>query len=176
MSVMKKIITIKLLISCIYTFKVCEKHFKPDDIIRHTTFFDEKIGRSLTAPLAYPKLKENAVPKVLPNCPAYLSGSISSRESADDRRFRLENEQVQQALNASLISEQSYQAEKSFSNFPEFLECFKKHKYLFNRNGQWVISEEKEEVLFSSIVKNPIPKIRASVIVDNTCSATIFII
>ena len=37
-----------------------------------------------------PRLKKDAIPSKLPNCPTYLSSSIQKRESPDSRRTRLE--------------------------------------------------------------------------------------
>ena len=86
----------------------------------------------------------------------------------------MENLQVQQALADSLLTDQCYRSEKSFSTFPEFLKCMEKHKDSLNSSERWIISEKKEEVLFFLITKNPIPKIEFSVVVDNTCTASVF--
>ncbi|GBL74392.1 hypothetical protein AVEN_235359-1 [Araneus ventricosus] len=42
--------------------KVCEKHFKDGEVLRNSTFYNEKTGETISAPMKRPKLKENAVP------------------------------------------------------------------------------------------------------------------
>ncbi|XP_035233581.1 THAP domain-containing protein 1-like [Stegodyphus dumicola] len=37
--------------------KVCELHFKQEDVLRQTEFFDEKTGKKIIIPLSYPRLK-----------------------------------------------------------------------------------------------------------------------
>ncbi|XP_042904288.1 uncharacterized protein [Parasteatoda tepidariorum] len=44
--------------------RVCELHFVEEDIVRQASFFDERTGRLLTAPIKFPRLREGAVPLV----------------------------------------------------------------------------------------------------------------
>ncbi|CAL1265799.1 unnamed protein product, partial [Larinioides sclopetarius] len=39
--------------------KVCEKHFKDGEVLRLSTFYIEKTGETLSAPMKRPKLKQN---------------------------------------------------------------------------------------------------------------------
>ena len=55
--------------------QVCELHFPPSKIIRTTSAFDDKCGKTITCNLKIPKLSFGAVPLIFPNCPAYLSQS-----------------------------------------------------------------------------------------------------
>ena len=55
--------------------QVCELHFPPSKIIRTTSAFDDKCGKTITCNLKIPKLSFGAVPSIFLNCPAYLSQS-----------------------------------------------------------------------------------------------------
>ncbi|XP_031348155.1 uncharacterized protein LOC116174381 [Photinus pyralis] len=46
---------------------LCEKHFFKDDVIR------EVVTETYSYALKIPRLRENAVPSIWPNCPTYLS-------------------------------------------------------------------------------------------------------
>ncbi|XP_035232254.1 uncharacterized protein LOC118204042 [Stegodyphus dumicola] len=94
-------------ISLDYLPAVCEKHFVESDIERTVEHFDEKKGTSIKINLIRPRLRKDAVPSQLPGCPKYLSGkSSTSRESADDRRVRIDRNNIQSALAASITKKQ----------------------------------------------------------------------
>ncbi|KAJ3661688.1 hypothetical protein Zmor_006075 [Zophobas morio] len=54
--------------------RVCELHFSQADIERETTYFHEKSGRLLTAPLSHPRLKQeiHSLPKIKLKFPAAI--------------------------------------------------------------------------------------------------------
>ena len=81
---------------------VCVKHFREGDI-EYTHKVPNGDGTYREIPRSHLKLKEGAVPALLPGCPAYYSSSATKRsrlsvESKDD-------ELLNQALNLSLSSE-----------------------------------------------------------------------
>ena len=86
-------------------FQVCELHFQPGDIRNETSYYDKKTGNLLTAKLKYPSLCEDAIPRILPNCPAYLSSTVPIRESPDSKRIRQENSALKSALAQSIADE-----------------------------------------------------------------------
>ncbi|XP_064082561.1 uncharacterized protein LOC135198676 isoform X4 [Macrobrachium nipponense] len=50
--------------------KVCGLHFTADDVLWEVSHCDEKSGRTVTAPLANPRLRQGAVPSLMPpDCP-----------------------------------------------------------------------------------------------------------
>ena len=63
-----------------------------------TEYFDERHGRKLVANLKVPRLREGVVPSKLPNCPEYLSGSSSRRESPGRKRIRHEESAILTAV------------------------------------------------------------------------------
>ena len=80
-------------------FQVCEQHFKPEDIRKTTTAYDEKTGQTLSYDLTVPQLVPGAVPTLLPNCSFYLSSSAtSSRASRNSRNMLREKKQLATAL------------------------------------------------------------------------------
>ena len=62
--------------------QVCELHFTPSEIIRTTSAFDDKCGKTITCNLKFPKLSFGAVSSIFPNCPAYLSQSSSTKRNS----------------------------------------------------------------------------------------------
>ncbi|KAK5648302.1 hypothetical protein RI129_003194 [Pyrocoelia pectoralis] len=52
---------------------VCEKHFKPESIIR------ELKTACYTIPLKVPKLQKGAIPSIFPNCPKYVSKNLPQK-------------------------------------------------------------------------------------------------
>ncbi|CAL1299448.1 unnamed protein product [Larinioides sclopetarius] len=91
--------------------KVCEKHFKDGEVLRLSTFYIEKTGETISAPMKRPKLKQNAVPSIFPGCPLYMSSSSTVRESPSKKRQRLE-EQINLAVSESLDSKLEYDKKK----------------------------------------------------------------
>ena len=66
---------------------VCAKHFLPEDI--ETNFSIPQLdGSVLEIQRTIPKLRKNAIPRVLPNCPSYLSSSSHSKPQRLDRSAR----------------------------------------------------------------------------------------
>ncbi|KAF8789993.1 hypothetical protein HNY73_005083 [Argiope bruennichi] len=66
--------------------KVCERHFKDGEVLYRTTFYNESTGKTLSTPLKKPRLKENDVPSIFPDCATYLSSSTSQFERVLQKR------------------------------------------------------------------------------------------
>ncbi|XP_047116143.1 uncharacterized protein LOC124796100 [Schistocerca piceifrons] len=144
--------------------KVCELHFTESDICRHTECYDEVKGTKLTVKLSRPRLREGAVPSVLPGCPSYLSTpSTSSRESAEERRARLDNEHLLQAIKDSIVTKTEYDSRKLFSTFEAFLQCLERETI----PSEWTIVRRSDCVLFLLLTVLPAPSVSVSVVVTN---------
>ncbi|XP_049767201.1 uncharacterized protein LOC126100618 [Schistocerca cancellata] len=142
--------------------KVCELHFTESDICRHTECYDEVKGTKLTVKLSRPRLREGAVPSVLPGCPSYLSTpSTSSRESAEERRARLDNEHLLQAIKDSIVTKTEYDWRKLFSTFEAFLQCLERETI----PSEWTIVRRSDSVLFLLLTVLPAPSV--SVVMTN---------
>ncbi|XP_063244715.1 uncharacterized protein LOC134545879 [Bacillus rossius redtenbacheri] len=102
--------------------RVCEVHFKSAEVLWESVYFDEKSGRTLTAPLERPKLKDGAVPSVFPGCPSYLSsGSQSVRDSPRKKRQRKEAAAVERATAESLQTYADYESKHVCSTYDELV-------------------------------------------------------
>ena len=89
---------------------VCAKHFLPEDI--ETNFSIPQLdGSVLEIQRTIPKLRKNAIPRVLPNCPSYFSSSSHSkpqrldRSARDDKLFFIA---VEQSLGEFRVEEEQY--------------------------------------------------------------------
>ncbi|GBO38635.1 hypothetical protein AVEN_122173-1 [Araneus ventricosus] len=116
-------------------FRVCEKHFKDGEVLRNSTFYNEKTGETISAPVKRPKLKENVVPSIFPGCPSYMSSSSAIRESPSKKRQRLEQEHIDLAVKESLNSKHEYELKTMFTNFAEFRNCIKGHSF----SSFWIV-------------------------------------
>ena len=66
---------------------VCAKHFLPEDI--ETNYSIPQLdGSVLEIQRTIPKLRKNAIPRVLPNCPSYFSSASHSKPQRLDRSAR----------------------------------------------------------------------------------------
>ncbi|GFU93627.1 THAP-type domain-containing protein [Trichonephila clavipes] len=101
--------------------KVCELHFSDGAIRRYTEAYNEKTGEKICVPLKRFRLQNFAVPTIFTDFLTYLSNSENfARECPEQRLQRLENEY---SIQASIISKEEFQKKKSFTSFPELVEC-----------------------------------------------------
>ncbi|KAH6939767.1 hypothetical protein HPB50_021571 [Hyalomma asiaticum] len=84
--------------------RVCERHFKAEDIVRQTSYIDQATGRTVTAPLSRLRLRAEAVPTVFPDCPSYLSIESSRRQDPESKRMRLEAAFLEKVLAESILT------------------------------------------------------------------------
>ncbi|GBM57279.1 hypothetical protein AVEN_58589-1 [Araneus ventricosus] len=105
--------------------RVCEMHFRKEDVLRETEYFDEKSGTLLRSPLQYPKLKEGAIPMLVSDkCPPSLQPTMmASRESPSKKRRRLEDKLVRKAQVASIETANYYLKRVTFTNLAELKQC-----------------------------------------------------
>ncbi|GFX27441.1 THAP-type domain-containing protein [Trichonephila clavipes] len=109
--------------------KVCELHFSDDAIRRYTEAYNEKTGEKICVPLKRYRLHDFTVPTIFTDFPTYLSNSGNpTRECPEKRLQRLENEHLQRSIQASIISKEEFEKKKSFTSFPELVECLNAEK------------------------------------------------
>lgn len=138
-------------------------HFKSDYVLKETSCFDSKSGRQLTAPLAHPRLRDDAVPEIFPNCPAYLSVPSYSRESPETKRMRLENKKLQDAISEGVAIEEKEHKESSFQSLLELTLLLKNQ----TPSPFWTVIEKENQKIFASINVECGPVITTSIIIDN---------
>lgn len=141
--------------------RVCELHFHASEIETQTSAYDEKTGQKITITLNRTRLKKDAVPSVFPGCPSYLTSQHHCREGPREKRIRLQNEQLQHAIQESLRCREQEEEKYLFSKYSEFLKCLKSQEI----STFWTVVEKNSNTLFLSIdLKGP-PYIKYSVIV-----------
>ncbi|XP_047103314.1 uncharacterized protein LOC124722155 [Schistocerca piceifrons] len=151
--------------------RVCHVHFHKDDVIWETQIVDERTGQLLRAPLLKPRLRPDAVPSLLPNCPSYLSKEESRREGPEEKKQRLENEQLAAALQYNLASQKDYENTFSFSSLEELMLRTKE----VDLPNEWsVIEKHSDFVCFLKIIRNPAPLITHSVVIDSNLNVSLF--
>ena len=109
---------------------MCELHFVPKDIERDTSYFDERIGTTLTVNLKIPRLRKEAVPSQLPNCSTYLSRTPLLREIPEERKCRKEQDAIKTAIAESVEDEVWHKKKINFKTLNELsgkLGCLNKY-------------------------------------------------
>nr|CAD7201870.1 unnamed protein product [Timema douglasi] len=92
----------------IITVLVCELHLQNNDIQKEIECYAEKTGKKITVSLKRPRSQVGAIPSQLPNCPEYLSSSWPTRENVDQRRERIDNDNLRRAIAQSVVSKETF--------------------------------------------------------------------
>lgn len=150
---------------------MCELHFSPENIVRSSEYFDTATGKHYSVPLQKPRVKPGAVPSILPNCPQYLSSSVPvPRVSADERRERLENRDIEAAISESLQTQAQYEQERCFVDFNEFLQCLE----VVQLPNSWTVIKSDTAVSFILIETKDIPVILFSIVVTSDLKMSLY--
>nr|CAH7769842.1 unnamed protein product [Callosobruchus chinensis] len=141
--------------------RVCHLHFEKNNILWESSFYDERTGVTVTAPLKNPRLKPEAVPNIFPNCPSYLTKTIWSRKSRQEKLQDLDNENLQIALKSSVDDYSAYKRSVCFENYTEFVNIFN----TWECPEQWFKVVKSNVVLFK-VEYDPTPIVSYSVIIS----------
>ncbi|GFX27847.1 THAP-type domain-containing protein [Trichonephila clavipes] len=151
---------------------VCELHFSDDAIRRYTEAYNEKTGEKICGPLKRYRLHDFAVPTIFTDFPTCLSNSGNpTRECPEKRLQRLENEHLQRSIQASIISKEELEKKKSFTSFPELVECLNAEKL----QDIWTVICKNDLVIIVMLDTKISPVIKASVIINKDLDLTIHI-
>ncbi|KAG8180952.1 hypothetical protein JTE90_024701 [Oedothorax gibbosus] len=101
--------------------RVCLRHFKEEEIRRHTEAFEN--GQKLSVALQQPRLKDGAVPVIFPGSPKYLSKEKVHRPCPDAKKEIMENNQLALAIQESLKEKELYEEKYTFKNWDELILC-----------------------------------------------------
>lgn len=115
--------------------------------------------------MSHPKLKDGAVPCILPNCPSYLSSPVIARESPDQKRERHEETSLQKALAESLIDDVRHRKAREFSNVAEL-----RGKLDFVDATYWSVVDQTDSLSICRVVQSPHPIISRSVVIKPDCA------
>ncbi|XP_077520263.1 uncharacterized protein LOC144130125 [Amblyomma americanum] len=152
---------------------VCERHFKPSDMVNRTSYTDTKTSKVIEVALKLVRLPPDAVPSILPDCPAYLSApnASTSREAPDEKRTRREAAALQDAINLSIEAHQAEEDRSKIDNFQALLKCIPCIKV----SKFWTVVYQHDFILFLNLTVNGAPAIKKSVKVTEDLSLKLYI-
>ncbi|XP_077558528.1 uncharacterized protein LOC144174001 isoform X2 [Haemaphysalis longicornis] len=134
--------------------RVCELHFKYDDVLREDSYVDSATGRTVTAPLFRPRLRPGAVPSKFPDMPMELA----VREDPNmhcELRSRLDT-----LATAAFVS--------SMEETDRVLHLRDLADYVrLNLSAFWHAIEDGERLILIHIVEKDVPWIKYSVVVKS---------
>lgn len=99
-----------------------------------------------------------------------MSQNINTREKPDDRRERIENEQLHEAISKSIAEKERYDLLKNFGNFDQLLECVKHETF----NNIWTKIVDDNQLAFLQIKLSPIPEVISSLVINNKLELSIY--
>lgn len=140
---------------------MCELHFRPEEIRREISHFDEKSGSKLVAKMTYPRLCEGVIPSQLPNCPSHLSGPLHLREAPDEKRRRVEESAIQAAIAKSIGDDEQYKKDREFHCIDELKEKLQCIDIKF-----WTVIVSQEDVHICHVIHSPQPKVCLSLVIQ----------
>ncbi|XP_070377578.1 uncharacterized protein [Dermacentor albipictus] len=151
---------------------VCERHFKPSDMVNRTSYTDTKTGKVIEVTLKLVRLRPDAVPSILPDCPAYLSApnATTSREAPDEKRMRREAAALQDAINLSTETHQAEEVRNKIDNFQALLKCIPSIKV----SKFWTVVSQHDFILFLNLTVDGAPAIQKSVKVTEDLSSKLY--
>ncbi|XP_077485914.1 uncharacterized protein LOC144096982 [Amblyomma americanum] len=151
---------------------VCERYFKPSDMINRTSYTDTKTGKVIEMVLKLVRLRPDAVPSILADYPAYLSApnESTSREAPDEKRTRREAAALQDAINFSIEAHQAEVDRNKSDNFQALLKCIPCIKV----SKFWTVVSQHDFILFLNLTVDIAPAIKKSVKVTKDLSLSSF--
>lgn len=141
-------------------------------MVDKTSYIDVKTGKVIEAKLKLVRLRPDAVPSILPNCPAYLSGSATSasRESQDHKKARLEAAAIEEAINQSIETHREEEHSNRIDSFQALLSGLPRIQV----SEFWKVVSYPECILFLNLGVDGAPAIRKSVKVTNDLFIRLF--
>ncbi|KAL3186764.1 hypothetical protein MRX96_026916 [Rhipicephalus microplus] len=141
-------------------------------MVNTTSYVDTKTGGVIEAKLRLTRLRPDAVPSILPNCPAYLSAiaATSSREAPQEKKARREAALLQEAVNLSIethLEEERNNRIDTFQALLNFLPHIKVSKF-------WTVFTQHDCVLFLNLTFDGAPAVRKSKKITEDLSLTLF--
>lgn len=152
--------------------KVCEIHFRKEDLIWFSRAQDSVTGKVLSVKLGHPRLKADAVPVNFPNCPNYLSSKIKYRASREEKQRLLDESRLQTVKEQSIREQEKYQKSISYTDYSEFLSIFDS----FNLpNGWFSIKNADGNIIIFKTKYAPGPVITYSIIINSELRVEAFL-
>ncbi|KAH8042773.1 hypothetical protein HPB51_025825 [Rhipicephalus microplus] len=152
---------------------VCERHFKPSDMVNTTSYTDTRTGKVIDAKLKLTRLRPDAVPsRILPNCPTYPSAraATASREASDEKKTRREAALLQDAINQSIAMHNEEERNNNVDTFKALLNCLPRMK----ASKFWTVATQHDCVLFLNLIVDDAPAIKKSVKITKDLFLSLF--
>ncbi|XP_037276903.2 uncharacterized protein LOC119169994 [Rhipicephalus microplus] len=152
---------------------VCERHFKPSDMVNTTSYTDTRTGKVIDAKLKLTRLRPDAVPsRILPNCPTYSSAraATASREASDEKKTRREAALLQNAINQSIAMHNEEERNNNVDTFKALLNCLPRMK----ASKFWTVATQHDCVLFLNLIVDDAPAIKKSVKITKDLFLSLF--
>ncbi|XP_077516944.1 uncharacterized protein LOC144127850 [Amblyomma americanum] len=145
----------------LFLSQVCERHFKPFDMVNRTSYTDTKTGKVIEGALKLVRLRPDAVSRILPDCPAYLPApnAGTSREAPDEKRTRREAAALQDAINLSVEAHQAEEERNKIDHIQALLKCIPCIKV----SEFWTVVSQHDFILFLDLTVDGAPAIKKSV-------------
>lgn len=125
----------------------------------------------IEAPMGLTRLTPDAVPSIMPNCPAYLTDAKPLRQNPDAKRTRQEAESLQEALARSLETQQGEEEKYKITNFKELMTKLCNVKV----EAFWTAVQTETCVMFIHVeATSTAPEIRHSVTVSDDLSVRVY--
>ncbi|KAH7977193.1 hypothetical protein HPB51_026957 [Rhipicephalus microplus] len=132
--------------------RVCERHFKAEDIVRETSYIDQATDRTVTAPLSRLRLRAEAVPTVFPDCPSYLFIESSRREDPGSKRMRLEAASLKKVLAEPILTAKKEEEADKLCDLKDIASFVRGKKLTL-----WQVIECSDHVILAHICKDDDP-------------------
>ncbi|XP_077519977.1 uncharacterized protein LOC144129777 [Amblyomma americanum] len=137
---------------------LCEKHFLPTDYLKTTAYTDIITGKAVEVPLKTIRLKQTAIPSLSPKCPAYLSRPQASvREAPEQKRIRLEDASMQEAILLSKQTQAEEEAKNRINGFSDLLDALPS----LQNSDFWTITNKDGKVFFLDLTLDSAPAVRS---------------
>lgn len=150
--------------------KVCELHFKPE-YLRTTTSYTDQNGRTIEVAMNLTRLSQDAVPTIFLNSPSYLSDCAPVREEPESKRKRLEERQLQEAIQLSVESHEDEDRQNRVSSFDQLVSLLPR----FPVSDFWVVTKLENSILFLHVDdKSGYPEVERSVTVSRDMKVLAF--
>ena len=146
-------------------------HFCREDVRWEVLHFNEKTGQTITAPLSKPRLRNDAVPSLFPNCPAYMSSVSNVRESPESKKARIEEKAFHTAMVDSIATHNAYKENRHFCGLNDLTD----RKLGFTDSSYWTVIRKEKYLHICRISEPPLNQVPMSLVISDDCSIRAFV-
>lgn len=126
-------------------------------------------GKRIVLPLAYPRLKKDAVPTLFLGLSSHFSKESAFREDPEEKNIRIENEHLKEDIEDSERSQKDQDKKLKFENYKDIVRWLSKSKAI---NSCDLIRKEEKSVFVGLGDEEVSSYIKCSVTVEKNVKAT----